>query len=307
MIRFLIIISLLLFIIQNIFAENQSEQIKRTILLLPFINKNKVEKYDYLRDSLLNALNSELIRTYLFNFTNPVEVELIMDKEKEPADYYDKIENAIDIADKLKADVIVIGQYVIIENEINIQIKSIDVFTGEIVASTNLRGELGVDVFRIIDESSKDITDKMAKKLKAVDKSYFNEMLKVMNQKKLNNFRKSINPVNITGISFLSVGSTLLLTGIPIFIYDLAGYSSIYSNRLTKYNNDEIGYSDLYPYYQIFIGLFISSIILSGTGLIFAIVSIPLIIYKNKKQKVTLNIKYDFNKNDIDLFFKIKI
>lgn len=65
--------------------------------------------------------------------------------------------------------------------------------------------------------------------------------------------------------------------------------------------------SNIYLSCRIFTDLFLSSIILSGTGLILGIVSIPLIIYKKKNQKVLLNIKYDFNKNDIDLFVKIKI
>ena len=288
--------------------ENPSTLIKRTVLIFPFINKNNIEKYDYLKDTILNALNSELIRTNQFNFTNPGSVEIVLKNEKISGDYFDKVQLIENVANKLKADVVVLGQYIIIEDEIMIQLKAIDVFTGEIAATANVKGELGVDIFRVIDESVKSISDKMAMKLKAVEKTYFKEMTKLLDQQRIQNLKNSIGPVNIAGITLISTGTLFFLTGLPIFIYDLAGYSTTYIEMNRKYNNDEISYSVLYSSYQIYLGLFVSGLVVAGTGIILGLSGIPLIIYKNKKnQTISLNLKYDFNDNGLDLFLRIRL
>lgn len=303
--KLLFIILILSFFSSIIIAENQPQLIKRTVLILPFLNKNKVEKYDYLQDTLLDALNSELIRTDQFNFIGPTKVEEILKKENEEIDYYEKTKNSINLAIKLKADVVVIGQYIIIEDKIMIQIKAIDVFSEQIAACSNINGELGVDIFRIIVESSKDIANKMVKELKMVDKTYFDEMSKIMNKNNYIGFKKPITPINKAGIALISTGSSLLLIGIPFLIYDLIGNGSVVADKKVLYEKDDIGYNEYMDIYQYFIGLLVGSITGSVIGLTTLIIGIPLIVYK-KKVQLSFNIDYKIN-NSVDLFLKLFI
>lgn len=302
-------ITLLLLLSIIIFAESQPQQlIKRTVLILPFLNKNNVEKYNYLQDTLVDALNSELIRTDQFNFIRPTEAEEIL--EQEDIDYYEKTKNLIDIAIKLKADVIVIGQYIIIEDKIMIQVKAIDVFSEQIAASSNINGDLGIDIFRIIIESSKDIANKMAKELRMVDKTYFDEMSKILNQDTTNkeisiDFKKQLSPMKKSGIALISTGGSILLIGIPILIYDLAGYSSIMIDKRNLANEKDIDYSEYMETFLIFTGLLVGSVTASVIGLSVLIVGIPLTVYKGKN-KLSINISCNFN-NSVDLFFKLRI
>ena len=72
-------------------------------------------------------------------------------------------------------NVVVIGRYIILENKILVQIEAIDVFTKEVVAITNIEGNLGVDQFRIIDNSSNDMTNKMIKEFPVLEKSNYDQ------------------------------------------------------------------------------------------------------------------------------------
>ncbi len=295
-----LLIIIILFLFSNIFcSEKKIQLIKRTVLIFPFINNNKVEKYDYLKDTLLNALNSELIRSDQFNFIPPTKLDSILEKENKNIDYYEKTNNSISIALKLNADVIVIGQYIIIEDKIMIQIKAIDVFSEQIAASTTLNGELGVDIFRIIEESSKDIAIKMAVEFKMADKTYFKEMSKALKNKKYLEYRSSITTINKVGIIFLAIGGSLFILGLPAFISDLSEYASG-----LQYIKKGFSSNDYNIAYQIFIGLLSGSIVISAIGLTMLIIGIPLLVYK-KKEKISFNMSLNYNKMEMFVGFKL--
>jgi|GEM_PF-3949382 len=161
------------------FNEENNELIKRTVMIIPFYNINNVSDYDYLNGMIRDALRTELLNTDQFLFTD----FSLVDKEIKKYNLNNIIDEKKikDLAWKLKADVAVIGKYAIIEDEIMINVTVIDIFKNQAVASSNIKGNLGIDVFRIIDQSAKDITTKMKKNIKMVNKSYFDEMMKLRN------------------------------------------------------------------------------------------------------------------------------
>lgn len=287
--------------------ENKSSDfIKRTILIMPFLNTNNVVEYDYLGDILNDTLKSELLRTNLFNFTVPSQADKKIKESGLTKESLVKIENAKSLALKLQADVFVIGKYVIIEKEIMIIIQAYDIFTGQIAVSTNIKGGLGIDLFRVIEEASKDMADKMAQKLQMVKKSYFTEMSKLIRKEKMAQLKERFTPTMKAGIGVTSVGGALFLIGIPILIYDLAGYSSILKENLYNNPRTEEGYTDYVSASYTSIGLFVSSIVLMGLGATGLAVGIPLIVYDYRKTKTNLSLAVEVDSN-INIVFCLKL
>ena len=163
-----------------IFKEENDELVKRTVMIIPFYNTNNVIEHDYLSGLMRDALRTELLNTDQYLFTDFSLIDKEMKKIKSEVTIDEK--RAKDMAWKLKADVVVIGKYVIIEDEIMINITAMDIFKDQVVAGSNIKGELGLDVFRIVDQSAKDITNKMKQNIKMVNKSYFDEMIRMRNE-----------------------------------------------------------------------------------------------------------------------------
>jgi len=187
-----------------------------------------------------------------------------------------------------------------------IQIKSIDLFTEQIIASTNISGEVGTDIFRLIEVSSKEIALKMAEKLKTVNKTYFDEMIKEIKEKilsEINNEKKqkTLPAYKKAGIICTSAGGTFFLAGLSIFIYDMTGYSSILREKKALNSEGKIDYSEVYKSYEIFVSLFVIGITLSSLGLTALAAGIPLIVYKSKNKIVSLNF---YCSKNFDLYIK---
>ncbi|MCG8570343.1 MAG: FlgO family outer membrane protein [Spirochaetes bacterium] len=173
---YLIIIIFLIFILGSVQLYSD-DLVKRTVLILPFYNVNDNKEYEYLSGILRDALRSQLVNTGQYLYTD----FSLIDKKIETLGLkiFINEEKAQKLAMELKSDVIVIGKYTIIEDHILITISAIDIFKNQIVAGSTVTGELGIDVFRVVDESSKDIAQKMNQNIKMVDKSYFDEMMRL--------------------------------------------------------------------------------------------------------------------------------
>jgi len=301
---FLIII---LFDLKVFSLTENPDLVKRTVLILPFVNKNKIAEYDYLSEIIMETLRSELLQSEIFEFTN-FSLSRNKYKEYKTEDFLDlKVVN--NIADQLNADIVATGQYLIYENKIMILIHAIDIFTGELIVLTKVEGQTGIDLFNLIDNASKDMKDKMEIKFPMVDKRTYID-------KSNKNIKYVFTPVKKAGIGFISSGSSLFLIGFPVLIYDLAGYSSILKANRDRYLDTKNYYYEYDQSYYIFVTLLISSICFSGIGLILLSVGLPLLFVKIKEsrnQKISLifgiaqNNFFYFNRNDFNLFIKIRI
>ena len=161
---FLCIFSPSIFFI-NGWGKNSKKIIKRKILILPFQNINEVNKYKFLSTSLRDALNGELLDSNLYiilsfsEINNKIQQMSINEKDVTNEN------NANKLAIKMKADVIIIGTYIILNDKIKLQMKAIDVHEKQTIISINTQGDADLDIFRIIDESVKDMAQKMHEKL----------------------------------------------------------------------------------------------------------------------------------------------
>jgi len=288
--------------------QNQKNQelIKRTVLILPFLNNNNIEKYDFLSNTIMDALRANLINTGEFNLSNPVKLNEEIEKIGFSKENMVKLPNALSIAKYLESDIVVTGKYIVIEEKIMIQFEAIDVFTGEYALINSVTGELGINLLKLIDDISKDMANKMALKFPKVERSYFIEMSKIFNKEnnKNNNVKINFSVTNKIGLGLTISGGVFILSGLTLLIYDLTGYSNILKNNINYYENNKISYKEYNNSYYTFIGLFCSGIVVSAIGLIFTATGIPLIIYENKNKQISIN--FDIQ-NSIKIYMRFKI
>jgi TolB-like protein len=290
---FILLILLFSFSISGAEINKKEEVVKRTIMILPFVNTNNVAQYGYISDALRDALRSKLIEVENFQLSN---FSLIDDKIKElNFQKNDLVEekNGRSIALRVKADVIIVGKYIIIDEKIMIQMNAFDIFSTEIIASTSVSGELGLDVFRIIDESVLDMVKKLKTKLKEVKKTYFTEMTNLLIKERMLKFKENFTPVNKAGLGLTAGGGALFAGGLGIFIFDLSYYYSKVKDNLYNNPRTDAGYDEYVKVYQIYSALMISGLVTLGVGTSLVATGIPLLVYKKKNKKVSFNI----NKN----------
>jgi len=260
------------------------EKIKRTVLILPFLNKNGMKKYDYLGDSLMKALKADLIKTNKFTLVNSIDIENKIKNFNLSNNSVIENRNAINLAKNVDANVVIVGSYIIFNDKILVQIEAIDVFTKKIVAITNLEGSLGIDLLRVIDDSSNDITAKMLKGFPMLKKTDFNQLI---SNKKTENIR-------ISGIILTCIGGTLFLIGTPVLLYDLLGYTNVLMTYKKNYEENMDNFEVYNNSYITFLSLFISSITTMSLGVILMSIGIPLLVIKLNK-KISLNIGIENN------------
>ncbi len=278
-------------------AENEKQKavkevlVKRTIVIMPFLNKNKVDKFGYISETLRDVLKAKIIETKIFNLISFSDTdEKIKHSGFNNETVLEEV-NAKAIAQKLKADLVIIGKYVIIENTIMIQLNAIDVFTGVTAISIIVNGDTGLDLFKLIDESTVNMTNELTKKFQEVKKSYFTEMTKVIQNERLMNF---FTPRVRAGFVLSISGTVLVITGITLLIYHFAVYNYVPMDYFDV-DPDEINTANYNRYVSaqnLNIALFCLGVIGISLGVILTSIGIPFIVYKKKV-------------NDKELYFKL--
>lgn len=265
--------------------------IKRKILLLPFLNVNNIKKYDYLSATLTETLKAKLLNSESFVLTDTSQ----LDNKIKQLDYTNESiiekEYAIKIANQYKSDVVVLGKYIIVNEEIMILISAIDIFTEETVASSSINGDLGVDIFRLIDEVSDNITEKMIKKLPMVKKTYFDEMTKIIRKQHFLDEMNNLTKLNRAGIGFTIAGGILLASGTTILLYDLLGYSKVVEYNLENLPSTKKGYEEYNNSYNALISLLAVGITSMAIGTIGLSIGISFILYKKNRNKLSFNVE----------------
>ena len=293
-----IVLMILLFI--NIFAFSiEKKIIKRKIIILPFQNINNVNKYQFLSTSLRDALNAELLSSDLYSILSFAEITNEINAlgitELEAIDET----NANKIGLKMKADVIIIGTYIIIEDKVKVQMKALDAHEKQTVVSINMQGDVDLDIFRIIDDSVKNMAKKMYEKLPPITDDYFIQQRRLLRQKYL-------TPKVKVGIGLTAGGAVFVLSGLPIFIYDVAGYSSVVKDSLYNNPRSDVGYEEYLKTSYTHIALLAVSLSTTGVGLILIAIGVPLIVYDLVQLRKKMSASIVVNKS-IEFALKIAL
>lgn len=145
----------ILFIYISLFTTFSQNKIK--ILILNFENINNNEEYNYIKDTISDALKASLYKIEKFE---PYLLENVNKDLKEAS--YDYI---IKYALTEKFDVLIRGHYYISEEKIRINFSVIDTLSGRLKISYDKESETGIEIFNIIKIASNILSEKMDKEI----------------------------------------------------------------------------------------------------------------------------------------------
>lgn len=140
--------------------------VKRKVLILDFVNKNKADQVNsYLVETIPDAMIDPLHATKSFEIQKRDAGKKIVLMKNVKADDLATEEVAISIAHELGADVVVIGSYLVNNNEMFFQARAIEVESGRLAVSKSQRGAIGSNMFGLIDKLAKDMATDMKSEL----------------------------------------------------------------------------------------------------------------------------------------------
>ena len=160
-----------------------ADTIPRKVLVLDFVNQAKDAKSDYLSVSVAEALLDPLKKTGKFYLlprasttlgdrgteANSPDRSLSAVETRDLAPTFDEA-TAIARGKSAGAAVVVIGNFVSVENKVQIQTKAIDVHTGQIAVAKTTAGKLDASVFDLIQKLADDMSAAMASALPPLPK-----------------------------------------------------------------------------------------------------------------------------------------
>ena len=145
-------------------SEIKDGAIPRSVLIVPFYNMTpRKTEFNFLSDALRDAITSRLQNLDQFYFVNPIEVTNSMSSLGFNPASMNNINNALRLASHLKADILVVGKFYILEEKVMISTRSYDMIDFQDVVSS-VEGNTGVDIFVLVDALSSDMARKMEEK-----------------------------------------------------------------------------------------------------------------------------------------------
>lgn len=163
---FIIYASSSLFCAEKKDGEHSSKgDVKRRVLILDFVKLQKKESFDFLETSIPDAIEGPLNDTKSFMILpRSIWGDYVKSgKFKKPDAKNEK--KALEAAKMAKADVVIIGQFVIIGTKMTIIAKALDVESGRIVVSKSKMSNTDASMFTAIENISLDLAVEMKKKL----------------------------------------------------------------------------------------------------------------------------------------------
>jgi TolB-like protein len=140
-----------------------ADTIPRKVLVLDFVNQARDAKSDYLSVSVAEALLDPLKKTGKFYLLPRGE-----GRGGSTATFNET--EAVARGKAAGADVVVIGNFVAVDDEVLIQTKAIDVHTGQIAVAKTANGKLDASVFDLIQKLADDMSTAMASALPPIPK-----------------------------------------------------------------------------------------------------------------------------------------
>lgn len=174
-----IYIFLSIFIISNLILSQTNENlIKRTIIILPAYNINRDPANNNLVTAIRDALRAKLTNKNMFNIVSFNDIDSKFKEVGYKEDDYINEDKMIALAKSLNGDVVLISKFFTSGENILIISLACDIFLGQITVSSFIDGELGIEVFRYVNNITNEMAEKMAIKFTAIDRGKLNELIK---------------------------------------------------------------------------------------------------------------------------------
>ncbi len=154
---------LLLFTFTSLSAQTL---IKRKVLILDFVNKNKDDQINgYLVETIPDAIIDPLNDTKSFELLPRDKSRELMKIAGLTMDDLANETTAIDLAKKSGAQVVVIGNFLVSKSEMIFQARAIEVDSGRLAVSKSQRGRISGNMFDLIGKLAKDLAKDMKDEL----------------------------------------------------------------------------------------------------------------------------------------------
>jgi len=173
----------------NIFAE-ETKLSKRTIVILPFVNQNKITDYSYLSNTLIVSLKAKLLNADLFNFVSFSDVDSAIKNYELKENDFNDIVKSTELALNLKSDILIIGKYSVVRDKIIISSTAVDVLGSQSAVYSTVKGKTGVEILDLIDSISRQMTIKISKEFPQIDKHVLEDFFSKREKAKVENERK---------------------------------------------------------------------------------------------------------------------
>jgi len=141
-------------------ATNSSERL-RTVVIAPLYNVSANKDMAYLSKTIPDSLATSLHASGRFTILPRETVEKIIPPTATEIDY----QKALKAGQDLKADIVITGAFVIIDDIIDISLEAIDVHSGRTKVAESSRGSTGVGLFDVVDSLCAKMAQKMTSEL----------------------------------------------------------------------------------------------------------------------------------------------
>lgn len=140
--------------------------VKRKVLILDFVNKNKDDQINgYLVETIPDAIIDPLNATKSFELLPRDKSREIMNIAGLATDDLANETVAIDIAKKAGAQVVVLGNFLVSKSEMIFQARAIEVASGRLAVSKSQRGRISGNMFDLISKLAKELAKDMKNEL----------------------------------------------------------------------------------------------------------------------------------------------
>jgi TolB-like protein len=154
--------------------------IKRKVLILDFVNKNKEDHVNgYLVETIPDAIIDPLNDTKTFELMPRDKSREIMKISGLTTDDLANETTALDIARKSGAQVVVLGSFLVSKNEMVFQARALEVASGRLAVSKSQRGKISGNMFDLIGQLAKDLAKDMKNELPPVPQERIVEQIVV--------------------------------------------------------------------------------------------------------------------------------
>jgi hypothetical protein len=221
-------------------------------------------------------------------------------------DYEDQ-NKSVKVGLSVKSDIVIIGKYSIVGDQIQITTLAIDILNNRSIDISVIKGQVGPGIFDLVENASSEMSKKMSDEFPPVEQKILEELAdskddkiilikdeKIGTDKDVPPKKNYFSPQNIAGISLISTGTSFVLAGSGLLIYDFIGYMPGYL-KLKENASSSNQYEEYVRSYNTFIGLMGAGIGVIIFGITLDTIGIPLIIYKEKTKKLAIILEPKMN------------
>lgn len=223
-------------------ASEKKTDVMRRVLIIDFVNQKKIEDSEYLSPSIAEAFVDPLHATNSFEvLSRSLSGKLVLEKKIVPEKLFSD-ESAVILGKAADADVVLIGNYIIIGEAIQIQAKAIDVHTGRVKVSKMSSGKLDSTIFALIQNLASKMSADMKRQLPPLSQREILSERRGLNDDGKKDANESSKPTSRNMVFHLAGSYNIPYKGVRDF------YDTVFGGKID--GSDQWLWSWFYPYFQ---------------------------------------------------------